>query len=153
MMRLLGSDFLFWVAIHVARDQVLKVVLATPPHLVTAAGPQERARVNSMIDNILPVSARAAGLRSDTAVGKHLAPAALETLHVPTLIVSTRDDGYGTYASAAYTASHITGARFVGFDQGGHTWVGHDAEVMAEILRLLTPPLVGAAVRGPLARP
>ncbi len=137
MMRLLGSDFLFWAALHVARDQVVKVVLATPPELLEAASPPERARVQAMLDGILPVSARAEGLRSDTAVGKHLAPAPLETIHAPTLIVSARDDRYGTYASAQYTANAITGAKFVGFDHGGHTWVGHDAEVMAEIVRLL----------------
>lgn len=154
MMRLLGSDFLFWAAIHVARDQVIKVVLATPLELMPAASPQERARVNVMIDNILPVSARAAGLRSDTAVGKHLAPSALETIRVPTLIVSARDDRYGTYASAAYTASRIAGAKFIGFDQGGHTWVGHDDEVMAEIVRLMVPAVGGGAANaGPLARP
>jgi len=28
MMRLIGSDFLFWAAVHIARDQVIKVVLA-----------------------------------------------------------------------------------------------------------------------------
>ena len=153
MMRLLGSDFLFWAAIHVAREQVIKVVLATPTELLKAASPQERARVNAMVDHILPVSARAAGLRSDTAAGKHLAPAALETLQVPTLIVSARDDRYGTYASAAYTARGIAGAKFIGFDQGGHTWVGHDDEVMAEIVRLLVPPVGAAAIAGPLARP
>ena len=154
MMRLLGSDFLFWAAMHVARDQVIKVVLATPPELLPAASPQERARVNAMIDDILPVSARAAGLRSDTAVGKHLAPSALETLRVPTLIVSARDDRYGTYATAAYTASRIAGAKFIGFDQGGHTWVGHDDDVMAEIVRLLVPAVGGGAANaGPPARP
>lgn len=154
MMRLLGSDFLFWVAMHVARDQVIKVVLATPPELLPAASPQERARVNAMVDNILPVSARAAGLRSDTAVGKHLAPSALETLRVPTLIVSARDDRYGTFASAAYTASRIAGATFIGFDQGGHTWVGHDDEVMAAIVRLLAPTVGGGAASAvPLAKP
>ena len=140
MMRLIGSDFLFWVALHVAREQVIKVVLATPPELLATTSPQERARVNAMLDNILPVSARAEGLRSDTSVGKHLAPAPLESIHVPTLIVSARDDGYGTYASAQYTASRIAGARFVGFDQGGHVWVGHDDEVMAETLKLLDLP-------------
>lgn len=137
MMRVLGSDLLFWIAIHVAREQVTRLVLATPPELVAAASPQERARVDAMIDNILPVSTRAAGLRSDTAAGKHLAPAALETLQVPTLIVSARDDRYGTYAGAAYTASRIAGATFIGFEQGGHTWVGHDDEVMSEIVKLL----------------
>ncbi len=139
MMRLIGSDFLFWAALHVARDQVIKVVLATPPELLATASPQERARVKVMLDNILPVSARAEGLRSDTAVGKHLVPAPLGTIHLPTLIVSARDDRYGTYASAQYTASKIAGSKFVGFDEGGHTWVGHDDEVMAEIVMLLNP--------------
>ncbi len=44
MMRLIGSDFLFWAALHVARDQVIKVVLATPPELLATASLQERAR-------------------------------------------------------------------------------------------------------------
>ncbi|NVO04991.1 MAG: alpha/beta fold hydrolase, partial [Rhodoferax sp.] len=52
MMRLIGSDFLFWAALHVARDQVIKVVLATPPRLLATASPQERARVGAMLDNI-----------------------------------------------------------------------------------------------------
>lgn len=137
MMRLIGSDFLFWVALHVARDQVIKVVLATPPELLVTASLEERARVNALLDNILPVSARAQGLRSDSSVGKHLVPSPLESVHMPTLIVSSRDDGYGTYAGAQYTASRIAGAKFVGFDRGGHVWVGHHDEVMAEILRLL----------------
>ena len=141
MMRLIGSDFLFWAALHVARDQVIKVVLATPPELLATASPEERARVNAMLDNILPVSMRAQGLRSDSSVGKHLAPSPLESVHVPTLVVSARDDGYGTYASAQYTASRIAGAKFVGFDHGGHVWVGHDEEVMAEIRRLLDLPV------------
>ena len=141
MMRLIGSDFLFWAALHVARDQVIQVVLATPPALLATASPQERARVKVMLDNILPVSARAEGLRSDTAIGKHLVPAPLGSIHLPTLIVSARDDRYGTHASAQYTASQIAGSKFVGFDEGGHTWVGHDDEVMAQIVMLLHPKL------------
>ena len=137
VMRMLASDFLFWAALHVARDQVIKLVLATPPELLAVAKPQELARVNAMLDNILPVSARADGLRSDTAASKHLAPAPLQSIHVPTLIVSARDDRYGTYASAQYTASQIAGAKFIGYQQGGHTWVGHDDEVMSEVVKLL----------------
>jgi 2-hydroxy-6-oxonona-2,4-dienedioate hydrolase len=139
MMRLIGSDFLFWAALHIARDQVIGLVLATPPELLTTASPRERARVNAMLDNILPVSIRAEGLRSDSAVGKHLTPAPIESIHMPTLIISARDDRYGTYATAKYTASRIPTAKFVAFDQGGHTWVGHDDEVMAEIVKLLVP--------------
>ena len=141
MMRLIGSDFLFWSALHVARDQVIEVVLATPPGLLAGASPQERARVNAMLDDILPVSARAEGLRSDTAAGKHLAPAALGSIRAPTLVISARDDRYGTYASAQHTAHGIAGARFLGFDDGGHTWVGHNDEVMSEIVKLLVQPV------------
>jgi 2-hydroxy-6-oxonona-2,4-dienedioate hydrolase len=140
MMRLIGSDFLFWAALHVAREQVIKLVLATPPALLTSATSSEHARVNAMLDNILPVSIRGQGLKSDTAVGKHLAPASLESIRAPTLVISARDDRYGTYASAQYTASRIAGAKFIGFDKGGHTWVGHDDEVMSEIVKLLNHP-------------
>jgi hypothetical protein len=47
--------------------------------------------------------------------------------------------GYGTYASAEYTTGQIPGARFIGFERGGHTWVGHDAEARSEIVKLLHP--------------
>lgn len=139
MMRFIGSDFLFWSALHLARDQVIKVLLATPPELLARANFKERARIDAMLNNILPVSLRAEGLRSDTAVGKHLAPAPLDLIRAPTLVISARDDGYGTYASAQYTASQIPGANFIGFDEGGHTWVGHDDEVLAAIRALLLP--------------
>lgn len=133
MMRLIGSDFLFWVGQLIARDTLIKFVLATPPELLATASPPERARIDSMLDHILPVSERAAGLVSDTAVSKHLRPSPLQAVRAPTLLISARDDRYGTFATAQYTASKIAGARFVGFDQGGHTWVGHDDEVMAAI--------------------
>ncbi len=137
MMTVIGSDFLFWSAMHLSRARIIGTVLATPPELLATTSAKERARVNTMLDNILPVSARAAGLRSDTASGKHLKPAPLETIRAPTLIISARDDGYGTFASAQYTADRIAGAKFIGFETGGHTWVGHDDEVMAAIAQLL----------------
>ena len=139
VMRVIGSDFLFWAALQVARDQVIKLVLATPPDLLRTASPQERARVDAMLANILPVSLRVDGLRSDTAASKHLLPLPLESIRAPTLVISARDDRYGTYASAQYTAGRIPGAKFIGFEQGGHTWVGHDDEVRATIFKLLLP--------------
>jgi pimeloyl-ACP methyl ester carboxylesterase len=137
LMRLLGSDFLFWAGLHLARDQIVRYVLATPPERVAAASAQERARVNAMADGILPVSTRVAGLRDDTGLGKRLGPYALATIRAPTLVISARDDGFGTYAGAEYTASQIAGAKFVGFESGGHLWVGHDDEVRAEIVELI----------------
>ena len=137
LLRLLGSDFLFWVGLHVGRDQVIRHVLATPPAQVAAASADERARVNDLAERILPVSLRAAGLRDDTRLGKRLGPYPLEAIRVPTLVASARDDGFGTYAAAQYTASHIEGAKFLGFEEGGHLLVGNEATVQSAIVDLL----------------
>jgi 2-hydroxy-6-oxonona-2,4-dienedioate hydrolase len=137
LMHLLGSDFLFWAGLHVARDQVIRYVLATPPELVAAASAEERARVDAMAESILPVSTRAAGLRDDTGLGKRLGPYPLASVRAPTLVISARDDGFGTYAGAEYTASQIAGAKFLGFETGGHLCVGHDDEVRAQIVELI----------------
>jgi 2-hydroxy-6-oxonona-2,4-dienedioate hydrolase len=139
LLRLLGSDFLFWTALHVARDPLIRHVLATPPEQVAAASAQERARVNDLAERILPVSLRAAGLRDDTRLGKRLGPSPLASIRAPTLVVSARDDGFGTYAAAQYTAGRIAGSKFLGFDHGGHLLVGHDAAIRAEIVKLLAP--------------
>lgn len=58
-------------------------------------------------------------------------------MRAPTPVISARDDGYGTYASAEYTASQIAGAKFIGFEKGGHSCVGYDDAVMAAIADLL----------------
>ncbi len=139
LLRLLGSDFLFWTGLRLARNTIIRHVLATPPEQVAAASEQERTRVNELADRILPVSARALGRRDDTRLGKSLRPDALESIRVPTLVVSARDDGFGTYAAAQYTASRIPGAKFIGFEHGGHLLVGHDAEVRGQIVKLLSP--------------
>ncbi len=134
LLRLLGSDFLYWAGLRVARDQVFRHVLATPPELIHAASAQEQARVNAMAERVLPVSQRAPGLRDDTRLGKGLRPVALEAIRVPTLAISARDDGFGTYAGAEYTASRIPGARFIGYDSGGHLLVGRDEAVRDAIV-------------------
>ena len=146
MMKAIGSDFLLWSGLHLARGQLIGTVLATPPELLDTASASEKARINAMMDTILPVSARAAGLRYDTAASKSMTPARLDLVQAPTLIISARDDRYGTYASAEYMAARIAGARFLGFETGGHTWIGHNDEVMAAILDLLIPP---ATASGP----
>ena len=86
---------------------------------------------------MLPVSARAIGLRDDTRLGKRLGPYPLESIRAATLVIGARDDGFGTYASAQYTASRIPDARFIGHERGGHLLVGHDDDVRAAIVDLI----------------
>ena len=131
---MVGSDLVYWTMMHVARDLAIARVLGTPPALVARAHADDRARVQAMLEDILPVSARAAGLRNESWQATHLRPDALDRIVAPTLILSARDDGYGTFANAAYLAPRIAGARFIGFEEGGHMLVGHDADTQRALL-------------------
>ena len=133
----LKSDFLFWAAMRFARDTVLRAVLATPPKVVAQASADEQARVARLMELILPVSPRRLGLLNDAAVTSSLPRYELERIAAPTLVISVADDLFGTYEAARYTAEHIPRARFIGYPSGGHVWVGHHREVMAEIAAFL----------------
>jgi pimeloyl-ACP methyl ester carboxylesterase len=112
---------------------MIRTILATPPEVVRQASAEERARVASVLDHVLPVSARRLGLVNDAVVTSRLERYELESIAAPTLVLSVEDDLYGTYETGRYTAEHIPGARFVGYPTGGHLWVGHQQEIMAEI--------------------
>lgn len=132
------SDFLYWLASEVSPSLVIGSILATPPYLVDRAEPGEKARIAWFLRQPLPVSVRQQGLLNDVGVATSLERYQLEHITAPTLIISARDDFYGTYASSLYTAQHIAGARFLGLEDGGHLWVGHHHEVMGEIVSFLS---------------
>jgi 2-hydroxy-6-oxonona-2,4-dienedioate hydrolase len=133
----LRSDFLFWAAIRLAPRLVTRALLATPPELVDAAEASERARVRLVMEHILPVSPRRLGLLNDASVTSSQSRYELERVRAPTLLVSARDDLFGTYDSARYTAEHIPGARFTAHEQGGHLLVGHTRAQSAEVARFI----------------
>jgi pimeloyl-ACP methyl ester carboxylesterase len=133
----LRSDFLFWAAGHLLRPTVTRAILGTPPAVVKRASPEERARVERMLEHILPVTRRRLGLLNDAAVTSSLRRYELEKIAVPTLIISTADDLYGTYDSARYTAEHIPQARFIGYPDGGHLFVGHQRDLVSAIAAFL----------------
>lgn len=133
----LRSDFLFWAAGKVARRTFIRAILGTPPELMDAAAPEEQARVQAILDHILPVTTRRAGLVNDARVVSSPARPAIERIAVPTLAVSTADDLYGTFPVARYAAEHIPGARFIGYPRGGHMLVGCSATASADIAGFL----------------
>lgn len=135
----LKSDFLFWAAPRLARQTVIRTILATPPAVVESASADERARVAQVLEHILPVSPRKLGLLNDATVTSTLPRYELERIAVPTLILSASDDLFGTFDGARYSAEHIPRARFIGYPSGGHLWVGHQHEVMSGIAGFLKP--------------
>lgn len=137
LMTIVGSDFVYWLASKFARNTVIKRVLATPPAVVRSAASDEQTRVRRILQNILPISSRTRGIVNDARMAVSLTRYELEKIHAPTLVLSVRDDGYGTFAGGVYTASHISGASFVGYDSGGHMWVGRQDQMFSEIARFL----------------
>jgi 2-hydroxy-6-oxonona-2,4-dienedioate hydrolase len=130
---IVGSDFVFWSTLHLARNTAVKMVLATPPAVLAAASSTEQARANDILDRILPISARADGLRNDSRIATTLVRYDLESIRAPTLVISLRDDLFNTFAGAHYTAQSIRGAKFIGYDEGGHIWAGHGDAVLQEV--------------------
>jgi pimeloyl-ACP methyl ester carboxylesterase len=135
--RAVRSDLLYWAALKAAPSLVVKTVLATPPEVLASASAQEQARARAVMQNLLPLSDRRQGLLNDWAIGAAIVRYPLERITAPTLVVSLKDDLYGTFRSARYTAAHIPGARFVGYASGGHAWVGHHGEIFAQLVGCL----------------
>jgi len=134
---ILQSDFLFWAALRLAPNAMMRGILGTPPEVVAAASPGERGRVRQTLDHVLPVSPRRRGLLNDAEVVTRLPRYDLERIAAPTLVLSVADDLYGTFDGARYTAEHIPRARFIGYPSGGHLVVGYDKEVAAAIAAFL----------------
>ena len=130
---LAGSDFAYWLAARLLRRLLIGLTLATPPGLVREAPPDERARVDAIIDLGMPLGRRIAGILNDARICAALPRYDLAAIRVPTLAISCRDDRYGSFAMAEYTAAQIAGARFIGYPTGGHVWVGHNGEILSEI--------------------
>lgn len=133
----LRSDFVFWAASKVARQSFIRSILGTPPDLVASATPDEQARILTLLDQILPVSARRAGLVNDAKVVSSISRYPLEKVTAPTLTISAADDGYRTFEGARYTAEQVPHGRFIGYPSGGHMLVGRSRAVSAEIIAFL----------------
>ena len=133
----LGADLPLWLLSRLAPSTARQLVLATPPEAYAAAEASEQRRADTMLAQIQPVSLRRQGLLNDSRLTTGAARVALESIRAPTLCVSARDDGFGTFESARYSCKHIAGGRFLGFDGGGHLLMGRAGQVANEVEALL----------------
>jgi 2-hydroxy-6-oxonona-2,4-dienedioate hydrolase len=136
----LRSDLVYWMAIRIAPDLMTRMVLATEPAVLVAAGPEETARGERVLRHILPISARQAGISMDSATAGSPPPYPLEQLRCPLLAISARDDLYGTADAAAHAVALAPRGRLILFEEGGHLWAGHDAEVWAAVADFVADP-------------
>jgi 2-hydroxy-6-oxonona-2,4-dienedioate hydrolase len=134
-----SSDLLFWLGIQLRKDDMIGTLLATDPALVRHAPEAERARVERILNEILPVSLRSRGMLNDARLAGHPARVDFTRIEVPTLVISVEDDRFGTAATARDIAAAVPRSRLVIYPSGGHVWVGHDDRLWAEVSRFLGP--------------
>ena len=125
-----SADFLFWVGMKVARPAVVRF-LGVPPELEAKAPKEERDRTTEIMRNILPLSDRVAGIAVDSSA--KIAPWPLDRIAAPTLVISAKDDLFGTLPGARFTAAHIPGAELEVLESGGHLMLGQRDRVNAII--------------------
>jgi pimeloyl-ACP methyl ester carboxylesterase len=133
-----SADFLYWLSTKVARQSLVRF-FGVEPELESKAPMQEREKITVIINDMLPLSARAQGIHNDTASG--LTDPGLEQIEAPTLVISAEDDLYRTLPGARYAAEHIPGARLRVFETGGHLLVSHGADTQAAIANFLRDKL------------
>jgi pimeloyl-ACP methyl ester carboxylesterase len=135
----LGSDPAFWALSRLAPGQMIRTLLATDPALLSRVAPQERQRAELILDGLVPISRKADGLRTDAFWAGTPSPTAYEDIAAPALILSCEDDLFGTAATARRLTERIPDAHLTIWPEGGHIWLGHDADVARKIATFVTP--------------
>jgi len=130
------SDFLAWTAVKLMPFMpggMTGMMLGTDPAVLRAADSSEKARVQQILDHLLPVSLRLAGMNFDIKTAATYKPYPLEKITCPVLTISAEDDRFGTATRAKYIAAHVPDGKVILFPTGGHALVGHYADALRDI--------------------
>jgi 2-hydroxy-6-oxonona-2,4-dienedioate hydrolase len=136
-----GADFTWWATEKIAPSVLIRF-LGVPPEVFTSVSKADQDRVMQIVRSVQPLSLRFPGINIDS--NPMLDRPALETISVPTLIISARDDLFNTLPAAAFAAATIPNAKLVVYERGGHLLVGHDREVSATVSEFLAKTGVAA---------
>ena len=135
------SDFLTWAGLKAARflpGLMDGLMLGTDASVVAAASTGETARVNELLDHLLPMRPRAAGMAFDIKTAAAPAPISLERISCPVLAVSAEDDLFGTAARARQISASVQHGSTVVYPTGGHALIGHYDEALSEVTAFLS---------------
>lgn len=122
----LKSDFAFWLASKIAHNDLVQL-LGVPPSVRGRMTAQQAADVDELMQAILPISQRQAGLDNDSRVVSSLSPYPVAQVATPTLLVAAPDDPMQTLGGAEYMAQQMPNAHLVVVPTGGHLLVGQEA--------------------------
>jgi len=129
-------DFPMWMLMRLV-PSIMHRLVAVPSSLVASLEPQDKARLDEAVRMILPVSSRRLGVLNEGKTQGSAMRYALERVSVPTLLISTEDDLYGTLANARQAAKLIPNAKLIEFASGGHLLLGRGPEVWPAVATFL----------------
>lgn len=127
--KLLSSDRWFWAALNLAPKQLIGTLLATDPSLLAVVSVLERERAYRALEELMPINQRTQGMMNDGKWAGSPTDIDFYRIETPTLIISAEDDRFGTVQTSRMIAEKIPSAELLIFPDGGHLWLGHDAEM------------------------
>lgn len=139
--RIIGSYILFagTARSSLAPGRMIRRLLATDPVLLGRVRAGKKRRTELILNGLMPISRKVTGLRNDGGWAGPPLPTACQNIAVATLILSCEDDLFAMAETSRLLADRISEARLVIYPDGGHIWLGHDAEVADEIADFLRP--------------
>jgi 2-hydroxy-6-oxonona-2,4-dienedioate hydrolase len=140
-----NSDFVAWAAVKLmpVMPGVTQSMLGTGAAVLRAADPSEKARMEQILDHLLPVSRRYGGMQFDIQTASAREPYPIEKIACPVLTISAEDDGFGTAGRAKFIAGAVPDGRAIIFPTGGHALVGHYADALREATSFLQTAVGG----------
>src|SRR5690606_39014855 len=102
---------------------------------------EQKSYLAEMAKTVLPVSLRYRGAvfdmyTSNPAVNEY----PIESVSVPTLVVSARDDPMALYRNAAELAERIPSAELLTLESGGHMLLGNDDAISSRVRSFVVAP-------------
>ena len=120
----LNNDYLFW-CIYKLSPATVNNLFGASKELTSQSEQEELQFVDAVSRTFLPVSRRYAGWLNDSNNISQLTDMNLESIDVPTLVISAKDDNLAPHSWSEYLSGRIHGSRLVAFETGGHVLLGH----------------------------
>jgi pimeloyl-ACP methyl ester carboxylesterase len=110
-------DWRYWAVTELFRRRLTKLIGADGA-IVNGLAPEQQELVDRVIDEMNPVSPRAAGVAFDHRAA--LPNERIAAVRAPTLILHAQDDTLQLFHNAEFAAATVPDARLVSFEHGGH---------------------------------
>jgi len=125
-------DWLYWGIAKLFKKKLMGLMGATDA-VIAELTPGQRELVDRIIEEMNPVSPRAAGAMFDNRAA--LPGDKIAAIQAPTLIFHATDDTLQRFHNAEFAATTIPGAKLFSFERGGHLLMAVEQEAIREAVQ------------------